>query len=194
MIEFLSGKVVSNDKGYLVLENNGVGYIIYMISRELHSFYKNDEALINTRLILREDSATFYGFKSIKTRDAFDLLNTVTGIGPKLAMGILDGDEVSNILKYILIKDEKSLTKLPGVGKKTAQRIIIELKDKVEKLGIEIEPDEEIILSNYSDDDPAVEALISLGYNEFDTKKVLDKIDSNLDISDRIREALKLMG
>lgn len=194
MIEFLRGKVVSNDKGYLVLENNGVGYIIYMISRELHSFYKNDEALINTRLILREDSATFYGFKSIKARDAFDLLTTVTGIGPKLAMGILDGDEVSNILKYILMKDEKSLTKLPGVGKKTAQRIIIELKDKVEKLGVEIEPDEEIILSNYSDDDPAVEALISLGYNKFDAKKVLDKIDSNLDISDRIREALKFMG
>jgi len=194
MIEFLKGKVISNDKGYLVLENNGIGYIIYMISRELHSLNTNDEILINTRLILREDSATFYGFKNPITRDAFDLLTTVTGIGPKLAMGILDGDDVSNIIKYILNKDEKSLTKLPGVGKKTAQRIILELKDKVENLGIDIDTQNDIAIVEVSKNDPAVEALISLGYNEYESIKVLENIDSNLDISDRIREALKLMS
>ncbi|MDU5595997.1 Holliday junction branch migration protein RuvA [Peptoniphilus rhinitidis] len=148
----------------------------------------------NIRFILREDGATLYGFKDSETRKFFDLLTTVSGIGPKLAMGILDGDDVDNIAKYILSKDEKSLTKLPGVGKKTAQRIIVELKDKVEKLDLSFkcEKDESLIFEK--NEDPAVEALISLGYNVYDAKKSLEKVDASLDISERIKEALKLMG
>ena len=187
MIEFLKGRVHSTDRGYLVLETNGIGYIINMVSRELHTFYKNEEVFINIRLILREDAAILYGFKDSETRNAFDLLTSVTGIGPKLAMGILDGDDVSNIAKYILSKDEKSLTKLPGVGKKTAQRIILELKDKVEKLNLDLDFTKEESPLFDENDDPAVEALISLGYNVYDAKK-------SLEISERIREALKLMG
>lgn len=194
MIEFLKGRVHSTDRGYLVLETNGIGYIINMVSRELHTFYKNEEVFINIRLILREDAAILYGFKDSETRNAFDLLTSVTGIGPKLAMGILDGDDVSNIAKYILSKDEKSLTKLPGVGKKTAQRIIIELKDKVEKLNLDLDFTKEEAPLFDENDDPAVEALISLGYNVYDAKKSLEKVDVSLDISERIREALKLMG
>ncbi|MBS4882856.1 Holliday junction branch migration protein RuvA [uncultured Peptoniphilus sp.] len=194
MIEFLKGRVHSTDRGYLVLETNGIGYIINMVSRELHTFYKNEEVFINIRLILREDAAILYGFKDSETRNAFDLLTSVTGIGPKLAMGILDGDDVSNIAKYILSKDEKSLTKLPGVGKKTAQRIILELKDKVEKLNLDLDFTKEESPLFDENDDPAVEALISLGYNVYDAKKSLEKVDASLDISERIREALKLMG
>ena len=122
MIEFLKGKVHSIENENLILETNGIGYIINMISRELHTFYKNEEVFINIRLILREDAVVLYGFKDGETRKAFDLLTTVSGIGPKLAMGILDGDDVSNIAKYILSKDEKSLTKLPGVGKKNCTK------------------------------------------------------------------------
>lgn len=194
MIEFLRGRVHSTDRGYLVLESNGIGYIVNMVERELHTFYENEEVFINIRLILREDAAILYGFRHIETRDAFDLLTSVTGIGPKLAMGILDGDDVFNIAKYIISKDEKSLTKLPGIGNKTAQRIILELKDKVEKLDLDLTSmtdDVEIIEEK---DDSAVEALISLGYNVYDAKKALEKVDPSLDISERIREALKLMG
>ncbi|VYT86590.1 Holliday junction branch migration protein RuvA [Peptoniphilus gorbachii] len=194
MIEFLKGRVHSTDRGYLVLETNGIGYIINMVSRELHTFYKNEEVFINIRLILREDAAILFGFKDSETRNAFDLLTSVTGIGPKLAMGILDGDDVSNIAKYILSKDEKSLTKLPGVGKKTAQRIILELKDKVEKLNLDLDFTKEESPLFDENDDPAVEALISLGYNVYDAKNSLEKVDASLDISERIREALKLMG
>lgn len=194
MIEFLKGKVHSTDRGYLVLESNGIGYIVNMVERELHTFYEKEEVFINIRLVLREDAAILYGFRDTETRDAFDLLTTVSGIGPKLAMGILDGDDVTNIAKYIISKDEKSLTKLPGVGKKTAQRIILELKDKIEKLNLDlsqVNKDETVFEEK---DDPAVEALISLGYNVYDAKKSLEKIDPSLDISERIREALKLMG
>ena len=168
MIEFLKGKVHSTDRGYLVLEANGIGYIVNMISRELHTFYKNEEVFINIRLVLREDAATLYGFKDSETRNAFDLLTSVTGIGPKLAMGILEGDDVSNIAKYILSKDEKLNLDLDFATEETP------LFDE--------------------NDDPAVEALISLGYNVYDAKKSLEKIDASLDISERIREALKLMG
>lgn len=196
MIEFLKGRVHSTDRGYLVLESNGIGYIVNMVERELHTFYEKEEVFINIRLVLREDAAILYGFSHIETRDAFDLLTSVTGIGPKLAMGILDGDDVINIAKYIVSKDEKSLTKLPGVGKKTAQRIILELKDKVEKLDLDLDltsmTDEVEIIEEK--DDSAVEALISLGYNVYDAKNALDKVDPSLDISERIREALKLMG
>lgn len=194
MIEFLKGKVHSTDKGYLVLESNGIGYIVNMLERELHTFYEKEEVFINIRLVLREDAAILYGFRDSETRDAFDLLTTVTGIGPKLAMGILDGDDVTNIAKYIISKDEKSLTKLPGVGKKTAQRIILELKDKIEKLNLNLSKIKEIPNDFEEKDDPAVEALISLGYNVYDAKKSLEKVDPSLDISQRIREALKLMG
>lgn len=194
MIEFLKGKVHSIENENLILETNGIGYIINMISRELHTFYKNEEVFINIRLILREDAVVLYGFKGSETRKAFDLLTTVSGIGPKLAMGILDGDDVSNIAKYIISKDEKSLTKLPGVGKKTAQRIILELKDKVEKLNLNLDFTTEESPLFEENDDPAVEALISLGYNIYDAKKSLEKVDSSLDISERIKEALKLMG
>ena len=194
MIDFLKGKVHSTDRGYLVLESNGIGYIVNMVSRELHTFYKNEEVFINIRLVLREDAAILYGFRHKETRDAFDLLTSVTGIGPKLAMGILDGDDVFNIAKYIISKDEKSLTKLPGIGKKTAQRIILELKDKVEKLDLDLASITDNVETIEEKDDPAVEALISLGYNVYDAKKALDKVDSSLDISERIREALKLMG
>lgn len=109
-------------------------------------------------------------------------------------MGILDGDDVTNIAKYIISRDEKSLTKLPGVGKKTAQRIILELKDKIEKLNLDLSKIKEIPNDFEEKDDPAVEALISLGYNVYDAKKSLEKVDPSLDISQRIREALKLMG
>ena len=188
MIEFLKGKVHSTDRGYLVLESNGIGYIVNMVSRELHTFYENEEVFINIRLVLREDAAILYGFRHKETRDAFDLLTSVTGIGPKLAMGILDGDDVFNIAKYIICKDEKSLTK------KTAQRIILELKDKVEKLDLDLASMTDNVETIEEKDDPAVEALISLGYNVYDAKKALDKVDSSLDISERIREVLKLMG
>lgn len=194
MIEFLKGKVHSIENENLILEINGIGYIINMISRELHTFYKNEEVFINIRLIFREDAVVLYGFKDSETRKVFDLLTTVSGIGPKLAMGILDGDDASNIAKYILSKDEKSLTKLPGVGKKTAQRIILELKDKVEKLNLNLDFTTEERPLFEENDDPAVEALISLGYNIYDAKKSLEKVDSSLDISERIKEALKLMG
>lgn len=194
MIEFLKGKVHSTDKGYLVLESNGIGYIVNMLERELHTFYEKEEVFINIRLVLREDAAILYGFRDSETRDAFDLFTTVTGIGPKLAMGILDGDDVTNIAKYIISKDEKSLTKLPGVGKKTAQRIILELKDKIEKLNLDLSKIREIPNDFEEKDDPAVEALISLGYNVYDAKKSLEKVDPSLDIAQRIREALKLMG
>lgn len=194
MIEFLRGSVHSIEDGYLVLESNKIGYIVNMISRELHTFYDNEEVFINIRFILREDGVTLYGFKDSETRKFFDLLTTVSGIGPKLAMGILDGDDVDNIAKYILSKDEKSLTKLPGVGKKTAQRIIVELKDKVEKLDLSFKCKKDESLIFEKNEDPAVEALISLGYNVYDAKKSLEKVDASLDISERIKEALKLMG
>lgn len=194
MLEFIKGKIDSIENNYLVLENGNIGYIIYMPKIELLKLTLNTDVLIYTRLIVREDSITTYGFANTKSRDIFDLLTTVTGIGPKLAMGILDETDVSFILNSIATEDVKSLTKIPGIGKKTAQRLILELKDKVKNLNIDI-PETDIINENINlDKSSALEALISLGYNEYEAKNALENIDDNLDISVMIREALKVMS
>ncbi|MET3616417.1 Holliday junction DNA helicase RuvA [Peptoniphilus olsenii] len=194
MLEFIKGKIDSIENNYLVLENGNIGYIIYMPKIELLKLTLNTDVMIYTRLIVREDSITTYGFANTKSRDIFDLLTTVTGIGPKLAMGILDETDVSFILNSIAAEDVKSLTKIPGIGKKTAQRLILELKDKVKNLNIDI-PETDIINENINlDKSSALEALISLGYNEYEAKNALENIDDNLDISVMIREALKVMS
>lgn len=194
MLEYIKGKVESIENEYLVLEVGNIGYMIFMAKRELMELILNSDVLIYTRLVVREDSMTIYGFKNKSTRDIFDLLTMVTGIGPKLAMGVLNDTEISFILTSILNEDVKSLTEIPGIGKKTAQRLILELKDKVERLNIAFEPLEEMTSNKNPDKSSALEALISLGYNEYEAKNALENVDDELEISQMIREALKIMS
>lgn len=194
MLEYIKGKVESIENEYLVLDAGNIGYMIFMAKRELLELTLNSDVLIYTRLIVREDAMTIYGFKSKGTRDIFDLLTMVTGIGPKLAMGVLNDTEISFILTSILNEDVKALTEIPGIGKKTAQRLILELKDKVEKLNIAFEPLEKMPSNKNPDKSSALEALISLGYNEYEAKNALDSVNDELEISQMIREALKLMS
>lgn len=194
MLEFIKGKIESIENEYIVLESGSIGYMIYMANRELFGLTTNSDVLIYTRLIVREDSLTIYGFSQKSTRDIFDLLTTVTGIGPKLAMGVLNDTDISFILSAIVNEDVKSLTEIPGIGKKTAQRLILELKDKVEKLNFDFGPMEEINSSVSPNKTSALEALISLGYNEYEAKNALENVDDKLEISQMIREALKLMS
>ncbi len=194
MLEYIKGKVESIENEYLVLEAGNIGYMIFMAKRELMELILNSDVLIYTRLVVREDSMTIYGFKNKSTRDIFDLLTMVTGIGPKLAMGVLNDTEISFILTSILNEDVKSLTEIPGIGKKTAQRLILELKDKVERLNIAFEPLEEMTSNKNPDKSSALEALISLGYNEYEAKNALENVDDELEISQMIREALKIMS
>ncbi|MGO1579777.1 MAG: Holliday junction branch migration protein RuvA [Peptoniphilaceae bacterium] len=194
MIDFIKGNIDSKGLNYIVLENNSKGYLINMSDIEVRELELQENVKILTRLIVREDSITLYGFINNDSRDLFDLLTTVSSIGPKIAMGIISSISISKIINAINNSDVDTLTKAQGIGKKTAQRIILELKDKLDKYDFNIDENEDLILDKDDSQDPAVEALITLGYNKYEANLALKEIDKNQDISKIIKEALKNLG
>ena len=196
MIDFIEGRLAYKSNKDVVLFCNGIGYSITMSEYEIRSISLDEDMKIFTRLIVREDSLTLYGFLDRDSRMLFDLLTTVSTIGPKVAMGILSNMEIANIVKYIKTSNIEQLTKVPGIGKKTAQRIILELKDKLDGFDFLLAKTENDF-EEYEEDldkEPAIEALINLGYNKYEASKALEKVDMSLDISDIIKQALKNLG
>lgn len=196
MIDFIRGTIEDISDSYVVLENFNKGYIIYMPYSELKTLEVNSELKIFTRLVLREDSMTLYGFIDKNARTIFDLLTSVSSVGPKVAMGILSDISIDKIIISIIDGDYKTLISAQGIGKKTAERIILELKDKVSKLGFNVSIDSinKEVQSIEIEDDPAIEALISLGYTKYEASNALKTVDKNIDLSLRIKEALRNIG
>lgn len=194
LFDFIIGDVVSIQEDYIVLQNNGIGYKIFtsinsMIKLEIGM--KN--AMIYTNLIVREDGLFLYGFISEEEINMFKLLLLVSKIGPKIALGVLSTLSPNQIKLAILKKKLDILCKVPGIGKKTAERMILELKDRIDKdILTEEYEDEEIINNDYEE---AVQGLISLGYSRMEVEKCIRAIDIvDMDIEDIIREALKKLS
>lgn len=191
MFEFIIGDIVSIKEDYVVIQNNGIGYKIFTTKHsmlELEIGKRNQ--LLYTQLHVREDGMLLYGFSSEEELDMFNMLITVSKIGPKVASGILSGLNPKQLKMAIYTKDSKLICKAPGVGKKTAERIILELKDKIEVSNIEDSTD---LLVEPADDE-AVEALISLGYTRFEVSRALSGLDTNLRLEDIIKEGLKRLS
>lgn len=188
------GDIVSIKEDYIVLQNNGIGYKIFtstntMLQVELGM--KN--AMIFTYLNVREDGIFLYGFTSEEELDMFKLLQMVSKIGPKIALGVLSTLNFNQIKLAIIRKDIDILCKAPGIGKKTAERIVLELKDRIDK-DIEID-EEDISNSGYETYIEAINGLMSLGYTRIEVEKIIKTIDiSNMDIEDIIRETLKRLS
>lgn len=182
MFEYIKGKVVSIKEDYIVIENNNIGYKIFTSIATISQIKKDEEIIIYIYFNVREDGVYLYGFYREEELDMFNLLIIVSGVGPKTALGILSTLMPSELKLAIMNRDIKTLTKAPGIGKKTAERIILELKDRVEKIDIRIN-EEDIILMDDSTD-IVIEALESLGYSSGEVKKVL----VNLDIKDKSEE------
>jgi Holliday junction DNA helicase RuvA len=142
-----------------------------------------------TYLAVRENALDLYGFQSHEELDFFELLISVSGIGPKSALGILSLASLSNLRKAISTGDTGHLTKVSGIGKKMAEKIVVELKDKIDKIGQT--HDEGNILSNDMD---AMEALKSLGYNERDVREALKKVADVADVGEKVKKALKFLS
>ena len=170
----------------------GIGLLINVSSRENKEIRLNDEITLFTKMVVREDDISIYGFISKRERSIFSLLTMVSGIGPKVAMGIMGMYGEEELRKYILSSDVKSLTKAPGVGKKTAERIILELKDRIVKIFGDFIPDvkESVPLEN----DDAIEALVGLGFSAIEVKNALMNVDPSLSVDDKIKIALKNIG
>ena len=197
MLDFIKGNISEIYEGEIVLDNNDIGYLISISQLDISKLSLNEELKIYLRLILREDNISLYGFLNKDSRTLFDLLNTVSSVGPKLSMTILGALGSSQLRSAILSEDANILTKSPGVGKKTANRIILELKDKISKKSFTEELDLSILDSSDTIDinnDPALEALLSLGYNEYEAKIALRNVDQSQELSEIIRQALKVMA
>ena len=193
MIGSIKGKIVLKRDKWLILETVGVGYKINVSPDTLSKIKKiGDETVLWTHTHVREDILDLYGFLNYPELEFFEMLISVSGIGPKGALAILGVTSIETLRKAIGTGDTSYLTKISGIGKKTAEKIIIELRDKV---GNKVGEKEGISLQNELD---TLEALKSLGYSQNESrdalKKVSLKVSINTDTSTKIREALKILG
>lgn len=181
MYNYIIGKVTEIESNYIVLDNNGIGYLIYTANP--YSFNENVEYKIYLYQQIREDENSLYGFKEKEEKDLFLKLINVKGLGCKMALPILATGSIPGIIDAIERENILYLKKFPKIGDKVARQIILDLKGKlVSKNTTPINMDNEL-----------VDALTSLGYKTNDIKKVLPKIDMKLKIEEQIKEALKLL-
>ena len=191
MIGHLNGKLVEKNPTELIIECGGVGYEV-KISLNTFSSIGSVEALkIFTKLIVREDAQILYGFSSKEEREMFNHLISVSGIGPNTAMIMLSSLVPDEIAHAIQVEDVATIQSIKGIGAKTAQRVIIDLKDKMLKI---VFSSENIFNQNNTNRFDALTALVSLGFDKKSAEKAIDKIavgDESVEIL--IKEALKIL-
>lgn len=190
MIGQLTGSVVLTGDRFLIISAGGVGYKVFTTSENIASLSDIGEvASVWTHLVVREDALDLYGFQSEQELEFFELLITVSGIGPKSALAILSLAGMDTLRKAILSGQSDYLTKIGGIGKKSAQKIVLELKDKVSKLG------ESLPSSNLETHDDALAALEALGYTSKDAREAVKKLPADItDTGEKIKMALKQLG
>lgn len=190
MFDFIIGKIENKDSEHLVVLNNGIGYKILASKSTLMDLELGSTSKIYLVMAVREDDISLYGFSTVKERDIYRLLTTVRGIGPKVAIGVLSGITTDSLVLGIRNGDINLLTTAPGVGKKTAERIVLELKDKTDHIPVE-ETGTQI---NRGTIQEAEEALIGLGYSSYEVLDVLESIYAeDMTIEELIRQGLKQM-
>lgn len=193
MIDFIKGTVVSLGEQVAVLEQNGIGFRIFATSSSLSQLTEGQTATLYTVLVVREDEISLYGFANADERKLYELLTTVKGVGPKVAINVLSAIPPSAIRQAILTEDVTILQKAPGIGKKSAERIILELKDKLGKISFE----ESISFKDVSRgnlEDGSLQGLLALGYTEAEVLPLLRNLPKELPEAVRIREVLKALS
>lgn len=194
MIGYIKGKVVEIGADYIILENNDIGYKLNASSNTISHMQLDEEKKVFTKMIVRDDDISLCGFHSKDEEEMFNLLTSVSKIGTKVGMSILSFATPAELSRYIATNDTAALSKAPGVGKKTAQRIVLELKEKIKKIAFE--DDGEVIspvetqVSN--DEDGAVEALMQLGYSKAEAQEaVLYVKQPGMELEDIIKKSLE---
>ena len=178
MIASLAGILRFKSPGHITVEVNGVGYRVFI---PLSTFYEladeGSPVALNVFTAVREDAIHLYGFRTTEEKQLFELLLSVNGIGPKLAINLLSGISPADFIRAVFTEDRHALTKIPGVGKKMAERMILELRDRVIKLAPQEVP-EEINAAGSLDAvrEDALSALVNLGYKKSVAKMVLDRV------------------
>lgn len=198
MIGSLKGNVAYLGADYCLIDTaGGVGYRVFMPASHLAQLVLDSKVSLRIHTAVREDAILLYGFLSQEYYEFFELLLTVSGVGPKMALGILSTMKPEDFYLAVQSKDIKALTKLQGVGKKTAERMLLELKDKVGSITSEGDSFEETVAAGGSNAvAEAIEALNSLGYSNSEIMPVLQQIPNAADLSGEalLRQALKLFA
>ena len=187
MISRISGTIVENDGKSVVIETGGIGYRVFCIPRDIAKLRKG-EHMLHTYQHVRENAIELYGFLSREEERMFEILITISGIGPKGALGILSAAPVDVLQRSIVAEDSSILTRISGIGKKTAEKIILELKDK---FGTEWS----MLDGNVLEESEVVEALMGLGYSRDEVLGVLKAIPKEAGTTEeKMKEALKILG
>jgi holliday junction DNA helicase RuvA len=190
MISFIEGKIEYLGDKFVILNAGGIGYRLYIPPKILTTLAKNQDKVkmfVHSQMNMREGTFDMYGFTDKGDLDMFYLLTSVSGIGPKNALGIMSSVEASHLKAAVVNEDAGYLKKVSGLGPKTAQRLILELQGKVEHLdgaGMDL-----------GQEGQALDALLALGYTQYQAKEALKEVGDKTDsIQDRVREALKLLA
>jgi len=187
MIGYIEGKIEYSTDRYVLVDVNGVGYKIYISANIFKKLPKIGEKVkLYTHLHVREDIMDLYGFLDKKDLEFFEMLISISGIGPKGATNILNVASVDTLKKAIANEESSILTKVSGIGKKTAEKIILELKNKVSG---------EYLDEKYGAGGDAIDALIGLGYRLQEAREALKKVpESAKEVGEKVKQALKLLA
>ena len=194
MIGYIKGNLLKANGGTVILENNGIGFEIACSTAAYTKLVNNNGGEVYTYLQVKEDGLSLYGFDTTEEKNMFLKLITVSGVGPKMGIGILSSMNINELAIAIASSDIKALSTIKGCGKKTAERIILELREKVSSLDL---PDKGIAISGFKNtNEDAVIALMTLGFSRNESIKAVEKaeIDGNVKIEEVISKALKYMN
>ncbi len=190
MIASLKGIVTGKLTDSLIVTVQGIGYQVFVADSTQAKAREGDEMLLHTTLVVREDSLTLYGFRTLQEKQVFEIVTTVSGVGPRLGLAMLSTMSVENIRNAIASEQDKLLTRVPGIGKKTAQKIVFELKDKL------LSPDAAPIdgLDDFTDINADVlDSLVALGFSVVEAQTAIQALppDAPDEVEERVRLALQ---
>ena len=191
MIGRLSGKLIEKQPPQIIVDVQGLGYEVDV---PMSTFYNlpglGETITLFTHLVVREDAHLLYGFGSDDERRTFRQLLKISGVGPKLALSVLSGLSVADLAQTVAMQETGRLTKIPGVGKKTAERLVLELRDKLDHVS-SVAGSSATPKASSGD---VLNALLTLGYNEREAQWALKQISNDLSVSESIRQALKQLS
>lgn len=197
MFAYIKGSLEQKSTNFVVIENNGIGYKVFMSVKAIEELGEiGNNVKVFTYYYVREDNISLYGFNSLEELRMFELLLCVSGIGAKSAITILANISPSTFVLAVISNDVSKLVKIQGIGAKTAARIILELKDKL-KTDQAISKNEEVkaVIEDDNKDSEAISALQVLGYTKKEIDKAFEKIDkTNLSLEDTIKKLLLVLG
>ncbi len=191
MYAFLKGIVAEKQIGYLVLDVNGVGYKVYVPPQVFH-VAMNESITLYTSFILRENLQALYGFLEAQSRDVFEILMTLSGIGPKTALCVLGKFDPLQLKQAIDSHDTDLISTVPGIGRKTAQKMMLDLRDRFQRLPWQAFKESTDPQRHKVQD--AVQALMNLGFSQIQSKRAVDRVtekNENLELSEMITQALR---